>query len=88
MATLTRSRLSRDDSELLRHRLESSVPQPFPSHAEREQLLQDELLEELGEEKLEFGMIDESRAGPSRIAGFSNESSRDVLVSMMAGVLL
>lgn len=81
MATLTHSRLSHDDSEILRNTLESSIPTPFPSSAARDQLLQEELLEELAEEKVEFEVNEESRVGSSRLGKLSNEASRDVLVS-------
>lgn len=81
MATLARSRLSRDDSETLRNRLESSVPTPFPTHVARQQLLQEELLEELAEERVEFDVNEDSRTCPSRLGELSNKSSCDVLVS-------
>src|SRR6267154_1579154 len=54
MATLVRTQVvppaEQDESQSLR----TSVPKPFPTAEEREQLLQEALLEELAEEQVEY----------------------------------
>jgi hypothetical protein len=65
MATLVRTQVVHptEQDEILR----TSVPKPFPSAEEREQLLQEALLEELAEEQVEYeacanGSISQSRS--------------------------
>lgn len=85
MATLTRSRLSHEGSEISGYPLDTSIPKPFPSNAEREQLLRDELLEELAKEKVELDINNGSHAGPSRLTELTHapqESNRDVVSRM------
>jgi hypothetical protein len=52
MATLVRTQVVQpaEQDEILR----TSIPKPFPSAEEREQLLQEALLEELAEEQVEY----------------------------------
>ena len=78
MATLTRPGISQEVLDPSLPRLATSIPKPFPSNAER---LQDELLEELANERVEF---DTDVAGPSRLEESSHrpqDTSCDVLVS-------
>lgn len=85
MATLTRPRTTGQTSDQIVDRpLDSSIPKPF-STAERQRILQDDILDELATEKLEFEEQGTAQAGPSRLAQSSElgrDTSRDVLVSI------
>jgi hypothetical protein len=84
MATLTRLETPQEVSDTPLHCLDTSIPKPFPSRAERQKLLQDELLEELANESVEFDTTINSEPAPSWLAGPSqkpHDTSYDVLVS-------
>jgi hypothetical protein len=83
MATLTRPQApAYDTSDLLSN---SSIPKPFPSSAEREQLLRDELLEELANEEVvlsENGLGEAGNSPPEASSGAHQVASNDTMVSM------
>jgi hypothetical protein len=85
MATLIRPKITQQISDASLTRLDTSIPKPFPSNEER---LQDELLEELANEKVGFHTIVESVAGSSQSAEPSQRPQNyDVLVSKISIVL-
>lgn len=67
MATLTRPRTAYESSDTPGLCLDTSIPKPFPSKAERQFLLQDELLDELATERVGFDLANGSQAGSSRL---------------------
>lgn len=73
MATLSRSRSEYQAPLAALSSLNTSIPTPFPSRVERARLLQDELLDELANERVEFATHENVQAGPSRIAGSPTE---------------
>lgn len=83
MATLARTEASGGVLDTSLSPLDASIPKPFPSRAERQILLQDELLEELANESVEFDTNVELEAGPSRSLEPSQrqDANYDVLVS-------
>jgi hypothetical protein len=81
MATLVRPKIAQHIHDSSLSLLQTSVPTPFPSNEER---LQEEILEELAREKVDFEIDVESPAGSSRIAASSKglqSSSYNGLVS-------
>lgn len=80
MATLTRPTRSEEVEIRPTLRLDTTVPQPFPSNAERQQLLQQDLLDELGAEDLDLGDNFAPQPGPSRLV---DEEPKDFAVSLI-----
>ena len=77
MATLTRPIRSEEVENRPVLRLETTIPQPFPSNAERQQ---QDLLDELGAEDLDLEDSFASQLGPSRLV---DEEKQNIAVSFI-----
>ena len=83
MATLTRPTRSEEVNNPLGLHLETTIPRPFPSNAERQQFLQQDLLDELGAEQLELEDNILSQPGPSRLVDEEQKVDAHIPVSFI-----
>lgn len=88
MATLTRPTRSQEVENRPQPRLQTAIPKPFPSNAERQQLLQQDLLDELGAENLDLEDNLASQPGPSRLVDEENGDRSDTAVSIIQWLLI
>lgn len=77
MATLTRSKSEAPGTSV--PRLDTSIPKPFPSRAERELWLQDELLDDLANERVDFGPHEGLYANPPGLGESSTSQNQDIV---------
>jgi hypothetical protein len=80
MATLVRPKIAQHIQDPSLSLLQTSIPTPFPSNEER---LQEEILEELAKEKVDFEINVEPPTGSSRLA----ESSKRLQSSSYNGLV-